>query len=257
MTTSAPAMIATSQADLEAAAAIREHHAQLDGALALCVARAIDSGGAASAVAELATWGERELLPHALAEEQTLYAAARTLAEARLLVTAMTAEHQVLADLVARLGSSSTSSPYDAVAAAGALQTLFRSHLAEENDLLLPLLESAPGISVHDLLAQMHEQLEASHAPQSEEPAAHTCACGHDDEGLPVVDARTIPHAVRHASIFGALGSLQVGGGLVLVAPHDPLPLLAQLEEAQPGRFEVSYLQRGPEDWRLQLVRRS
>lgn len=256
MTTSAPATIATSQADLEAAAAIRDHHAQLDGALALAVARAIDSGGAAAAVAELAAWGERELLPHALAEEQTLYAAARTVHDARLLVTAMAAEHLVLADLVARLGSSSTS-PFDAIAAAGALQTLFRSHLAAENDLLLPLLESAPGISVHDLLGQMHDQLEAQHAPQHAAPAAQTCACGHDDDELPVVDARTIPHAVRHASIFGALSSLQVGDGLVLVAPHDPLPLLAQLEAAQPGRFEVSYLQRGPEDWRLQLVRRS
>ena len=43
----------------------------------------------------------------------------------------------------------------------------------------------------------------------------------------------------------------------VLVAPHDPLPLLAQLEQRAPQQFEVSYLERGPEAWRIQLVRRT
>ena len=70
-------------------------------------------------------------------------------------------------------------------------------------------------------------------------------------------DARAIPHAIRHATIFGALDGVRPGKGLVLVAPHDPLPLLAQLEQREPGAFEVSYLERGPEAWRLALVRRA
>jgi uncharacterized protein (DUF2249 family) len=44
---------------------------------------------------------------------------------------------------------------------------------------------------------------------------------------------------------------------MVLVAPHDPLPLLAQLEDRWPGQFEVDYLQRGPEAWRLVFVRQA
>lgn len=84
----------------------------------------------------------------------------------------------------------------------------------------------------------------------------HTCSCGADETGLPVLDARTIPHAIRHAAIFGALEGLVPGRGLELVAPHDPLPLLAQLEERWPGGFEVSYLERGPDAWRVSLVRR-
>jgi uncharacterized protein (DUF2249 family) len=66
-----------------------------------------------------------------------------------------------------------------------------------------------------------------------------------------------VPHAIRHATIFGALDALGPGGGLVLVAPHDPLPLLDQLQARSPGAFAVDYLERGPEAWRLRLVRRA
>ena len=82
------------------------------------------------------------------------------------------------------------------------------------------------------------------------------CGCGGVDEALPELDARTIPHAIRHASIKGALGSLQPGAGLVLVAPHDPVPLLHQIEAEHPGVFSVDYVERGPEAWKLAFVRR-
>ena len=48
---------------------------------------------------------------------------------------------------------------------------------------------------------------------------------------------------------------MRPGGGPVLIAPHDPLPLLAQIERRAPGVFAVDYLERGPQDWRLQFVR--
>jgi uncharacterized protein (DUF2249 family) len=96
-------------------------------------------------------------------------------------------------------------------------------------------------------------------APPSLEPAApadgHACACNEHDVEVPELDARLIPHAIRHATIFGARGSLHTGGALDLVAPHDPLPLLAQVEQAAPGGFAVDYLERGPEAWRLRFVR--
>lgn len=82
------------------------------------------------------------------------------------------------------------------------------------------------------------------------------CGCGETHDALPELDARVIPHAIRHASIKGALGSLQPGSGMVLVAPHDPVPLLQQVEAEAPGRYSVDYLERGPETWRLAFVRR-
>lgn len=83
------------------------------------------------------------------------------------------------------------------------------------------------------------------------------CTCGHQDPtgALPELDVRAIPPAIRHAAIFGALDSMEAGGGVVLVAPHNPVPLLAQLEERSPGLFNIDYLERGPEAWRIRLVR--
>ena len=67
--------------------------------------------------------------------------------------------------------------------------------------------------------------------------------CGETDNGgLPELDARAIPHAIRHAAIFGALDDVAPGGGLVLVAPHDPLGLLGQLQQRAPDAFVVEYL---------------
>lgn len=81
------------------------------------------------------------------------------------------------------------------------------------------------------------------------------CGCHETDAALPELDARAIPHAVRHAAVFGALDSLGQGAGLVLVAPHDPQPLLAQMEARWPETFSVEYVERGPEAWRIKLVR--
>lgn len=88
-------------------------------------------------------------------------------------------------------------------------------------------------------------------------PSHSGCGCGCGSEaGLPELDVRAIPHALRHGAVFGALDTLLPGAGMVLVAPHDPLPLLAQLEDRAPGAFEVEYRQSGPEAWALALTRR-
>jgi uncharacterized protein (DUF2249 family) len=86
-------------------------------------------------------------------------------------------------------------------------------------------------------------------------PATHACACGHEDEERIVLDTRTIPHAIRHATIFGALGAIKPGFALDLIASHNPLPLLGQLESSRPGEFLISYLENGPETWTIRLTR--
>lgn len=101
---------------------------------------------------------------------------------------------------------------------------------------------------------QIHRNLDdASEAPA----AAHACACGEHDATMPELDVQTIPHAVRHAAIFGALDALSPGSGIVLSATHDPVPLLTQLQQRHPDAFEVHYLDRGPERWRIRLLRLS
>ncbi len=262
-------VIASNEADAAAATAVEQHHAQMAGALAVAVERLVaatsraDDTATSTARDELVDWCRHELVPHALAEEKAMYPAAHSKDAGRLLVDGMLAEHAVIIGLIDEVAGAEE--PVRAAAAAKALAVLFESHLSKENELVLPLLTAAPDVSVADLLGGMHELLGGGHAAHEEhshpaEAAAqggHSCDCGEaEGAGYPELDARTVPHAIRHATIFGALDAVGTGGGLVLVAPHDPMPLLAQLEQRAPGAFDVAYLQRGPDAWRLQFVRR-
>jgi uncharacterized protein (DUF2249 family) len=260
-------VVAGSAADAQAVEAVRSHHAQLAGALAVQVealleaASRADLPSAAAASDALVRWCDAELVPHALAEEKAMYPLAREDARARLLVDAMLAEHQDLVALVEAVRQAT--GPVRAAASAQALRSLFDSHLVKENEQILPLLAESGEVSLAVILDGMHELLggtgpgDGSGAARSEGGCGGECGCGHQDEAgiLPELDARAVPHAIRHATIFGALDSVEAGGGMVLVAPHDPLPLLAQLEQRSPGRFSVDYLEEGPEAWRVRFVR--
>jgi uncharacterized protein (DUF2249 family)/iron-sulfur cluster repair protein YtfE (RIC family) len=282
-------VIASNEADARAAEAMEKHHAQLSGTLATLVERLVAAASrghvalAQEARQRLSAWCQRELVPHALAEEQTLYPAARVTLDGRLLVEAMMAEHQVITGLVRSLGDGDPGTGVDAdaggpvrdAANAVALRVVFESHLTKETDLIIPLLLRTPGASMADLLGGMHELLgDHAHGTQVSAPegsagrspeavdlasagcgSGHACSCGESDPGgYPELDARSIPHAIRHATIFGALDTVEPGGGLVLVATHDPLPLLDQISVRWPGRFQVDYRERGPQTWRLELV---
>ncbi|MGH3507650.1 MAG: DUF2249 domain-containing protein [Nocardioidaceae bacterium] len=261
-------VIATNQDDAIAAERVEQHHAEMAGALDTLVRRVMADAASRSdddsARMRLADWCRTELLPHAAAEETTLYAAARDLDRTRLLVEAMTEEHRVIAGLVAELEQAPDA--VRAAASARALQVLFETHLAKENDRILPALVSSPDTSVAQLLSGMHEILGGGehhtaddHAPHtvSSSHGEHGCGCGHaETDELPELDARAVPHAIRHATIFGALEAVSPGGGMVLIAPHDPVPLLTQLEERSPGRFAISYIEQGPQTWRLRFTRR-
>jgi uncharacterized protein (DUF2249 family) len=260
-------VIASSRQDAAAVEAVKEHHAHLAGALtarvealvsAAAEGRLVDAEAARQALVE---WCRHDLVPHASAEEQALYPAAHRNPEGRLLVDGMLGEHRVITGLVD--GVATGADPVRAAATGKALLVLFESHLEKENELVLPLLSADPDVAVAELLAGMHELLGADEPATTQETGTtqeacggHSCACGEvEAPGYPELDARSIPHAIRHATVFGALDTLEPGGGIVLVAPHDPRPLLAQLEQRSPDTFTVSYLQRGPEAWRLELVR--
>lgn len=263
-------VFASSEADARAVEAVEEHHAQLAGALAAHVERLLVSQTAWEPARDaLVAWARTELVPHAQAEEKTLYPAAGAFDQARLLVDAMVAEHGVIIGLVDEVANATDG--IRAAAAGRALRALFDTHLVKENEQVLPVLAQAPDVELAGLLGGMHELLgghghdhahdhEHDHGHDHGEAAGgcggHSCTCGEvDGPGYPELDARQVPHAIRHATIFGALDAVGPAGGLVLVAPHDPLPLLAQVEQRYPGVFEVSYLERGPEAWRLLFTR--
>ncbi|WP_435615747.1 DUF2249 domain-containing protein [Streptomyces coelicoflavus] len=272
--------IASAPEDATALQSAEAHHARLAGELAgrvkmLFTSVERDLSAAERVYAGLVAFCDRSLLPHAEAEEAALYPAAHRMNEARLLVESLIGEHRCLITLVDALRSASD--PADAVADARALQVLFEEHLAKENGLVLPLLAMTPEISLAELLADMHHRLaNDSSAKDVHEDQHHeeghdmyegqieetggcggVCGCGGAEEvNEPELDVRDVPHAIRHATVFGALDAVPAGTAMVLVAHHDPLPLLAQIEQRKPGVFAVEYLERGPEAWRLRLSHR-
>ncbi len=86
-----------------------------------------------------------------------------------------------------------------------------------------------------------------------EAPAGHGCGCGHDAGQDIVLDVRQIPHAIRHASVLGAFDAIPEGGSIVLVAPHNPIPLLNQLAER--AAIQVEYLKEEAGEWQLRVQR--
>jgi uncharacterized protein (DUF2249 family) len=57
-------------------------------------------------------------------------------------------------------------------------------------------------------------------------------------------DARGVAKRFRHAAIFGALQSLHPGETMRFVNDHDPLPLLAQLQQAFGDTLGIEYVRR-------------
>ena len=59
-------------------------------------------------------------------------------------------------------------------------------------------------------------------------------------------DARGVAKRFRHAAIFGALDSLNPGETMTFVNDHDPLPLLAQLQQRYGDSIDINYVAREP-----------
>lgn len=69
------------------------------------------------------------------------------------------------------------------------------------------------------------------------------------------LDVRPLPPARRHAAIFERWRRLPVGAAFELISDHDPLPLYYQFQAEQAGKFTWSYVDRGPDTWRVRIGR--
>jgi uncharacterized protein (DUF2249 family)/quercetin dioxygenase-like cupin family protein len=265
-------VLASSGADSAAIDAVVRRHAEIAGGLAthsarlLDAAASIDSEAFARIHSDLLGWCRDQLGPLLEAEAGVLYPAVREIQEGGPLAELLEAETTRIRSIVDYL--EARNDPTDIAAATVSLRVRVGHHLSTQIERMLPALAASPNHQLAALWAQVErETASPDEAPLTDAsltdtslvaagPASQLCECGIvDGPELPELDVRTIPHAIRHASVFGALDAVGLGGGLILVAPHDPLPLLAQIEERSPGGFEISYLEEGPDDWRLQFLR--
>ncbi len=75
---------------------------------------------------------------------------------------------------------------------------------------------------------------------------AHDCSIPVVTEGTYGFDARGIAKRFRHAAIFGALSALRPGETMRFCNDHDPLPLLAQIEQHFGGHVDIAYVAKTP-----------
>lgn len=246
--------------------AIRGHHAQLAEQLngyTLDVLTAASDGGGLPERDVLHRWYRNELLPHAAAEERALYEPGLELEATRLLVQGMIGEHRHLEKLVAQL--TRAEQPVALASVAAAAHAVFTVHLGKENDLLLPALDQA-GVVLSTVLEGMHEIL--GHGEAAPEPSDSACGCGGcgcgqnesadvsvSSSGQNEIDVRALPHGQRHEIIFARLDGLELDEALVICNDHDPKPLRYQTQALWPDRFVWSYLQAGPQEWRVAITR--
>jgi len=157
---------------------VRDHHAALVANLERltgAVAQAANLAELGQALASLLQYWRHEIMPHAAAEESTIYAAATPLEAARVLISALEHEHNdlrrraaVLEDLYAQArnalrSSASATAPAGGptlfvqatVEAAGA-EAVFAVHADKENDFVLPTLADA-GRPLPEILSRMEQ----------------------------------------------------------------------------------------------------
>lgn len=72
-------------------------------------------------------------------------------------------------------------------------------------------------------------------------------------EVISTIDVREVPHAQRHPLIFKSYDRLRPGQAFILVVDHDPKPVLFELDFIQHGIFKWTYLEQGPEIWRVRF----
>ena len=152
----------------EIVSAITSHHAELQESLSVRVdavlAAARGDGPYDEAVADLGVLLGADVVPHARAEEDVLYAAA-THPTLRPLVAGMVFEHETLLALAAELSSVSTA--VDAAGVARAIREVFVGHVRRENELLLPALAEDPDVDLPALLPVMHDRFTTYQAAAS------------------------------------------------------------------------------------------
>ena len=149
--------------DEEARRKILAHHEELLAGVRHRVAAVVGAVAAGEPYdaprAELVAYLAGEVLPHAAAEEKTIYRASAGIGLVEK-VEAMTAEHRVLEGRVEALAAASD--PATCARTAEEFTELFAGHVAVENDVLLPALLGGEDVSLAEILGEMAQAFSAA-----------------------------------------------------------------------------------------------
>ena len=145
----------------ETAVKMRQHHASMVAQLSALNHRLQSQNGQAEKMAQtrdaIVEFAISELLPHAAAEESTIYRAAQNVDGFLVFVRSMIDEHQVLREIIDSLKSATTDATM--VSFAGALDSLFTWHAEKENRFIIDDFAKRDTIDLSTILGAMHQKL--------------------------------------------------------------------------------------------------
>ena len=171
--------------EIEAFKSMLAHHRDLEegvAARAAAVTEAEKRGTSCSEpVGRLVAFLADEVLPHAQAEEQTIYQVAAARPEQDRLVREMVAEHRALVARADRLATLSEA-PAAAEEARG-IATSFSAHVARENDTLLPPLLADDQVDLPGVLEELRRLTERTRRPCPTRPKELTAGRGRGRRG--------------------------------------------------------------------------
>lgn len=177
--------------------AILAHHEALNEDVKLRAehikSKVTNKESAESAVADLISYLNSEVVPHAISEEYSLYKVAVDKLDLSELIEEMTSEHRVLVSEITALENVSNGG--EAVEHSDRFSLLFSQHVAKENDLILPRLLSSDDVDLVEALAEMHALFEAA-----KESATSTQANGTD---IPAVLVSLLLDATKELAKLG------------------------------------------------------
>ncbi len=166
--------------EAEAYDAILAHHAALNADVNMRVSflgnKVEKAESEKSAIEDLVRYLNAEVVPHAIAEEHTIYQTAVDKLGLADLIGEMTTEHKTLVSELTALENSS--SGQEALEHADRFAVLFSDHVTKENELIVPRLLDSGDVDLTLVLSEMHQLFEAaqesaaSASPDKKDPTA-------------------------------------------------------------------------------------
>ena len=144
--------------NLETAHAMYDHHASMTRQLNALVGK-LDPFSPTWVLArdEVSEYVCQELIPHAEAEETTVYHVAASLESLSKLIESMRYEHTEIQRLTRSLQVART--PDEGLMLAGQIAILFEVHAEKENRFVIDVLALQPDVDLPAVLGDMHQML--------------------------------------------------------------------------------------------------
>ena len=204
--------------------AIEAHHAEMAQRLS-ALANSMTKGASPEARSQLekefSGYFRSDILPHAQAEENSVYLRAQKVGLAEVVET-MLFEHGYLR---AKIDEFETLSGSEQAAVSLVISEVFSLHAQKENRFILPqVLSSVSDEEAALVLSEIqHEFAELKSAP-----------------AVSTIDLRPLEPRVRHDVVFWKIGSLKSGSSITVVNDHNPKPLFYQIDALWPKSYSCT-----------------